>query len=84
MSPLKLWFVIPLVFAGAALAQGTAQKGAGASNQPQRSVGSTRTPVAIQPPTNNPFQNPIGQGVAPAASANSSRNNNSINTQSSH
>jgi ABC-type sugar transport system substrate-binding protein len=84
MSPLKLGLITQLVFAAPAFAQGTTQHGGGASSQPQRTVGSTRTPVAIQPPANNPFQNPIGQGAAPAASANSNRNSNSINTQSNH
>lgn len=34
-----------------------------------------RNPVATQP-SNNPFQNPIGQGVPPAVSANPNNNSN--------
>ena len=52
--------------------------------QSQRTVGGSRGAVAIQPPTNNPFQNPIGQGVAPAANANSNRNSNVITTTPTH
>ena len=81
MSPLKLCLIIPLLFAGPALAQGTTQRNYGTPNQPPRSAGNTRTPVAVQPNNNNIFQNPIGQGVAPAASANSNRNGNAISTQ---
>jgi hypothetical protein len=81
MSSLKLGLIIPLLFVGPALAQGTTQRNYGAPNQPPRESSSTRTPVAVQPNNNNIFQNPIGQGVAPAASANSNRNSNSINTQ---
>jgi hypothetical protein len=76
MSSLKLWLIIPLVFAGPALAQGKMQRGVTA--QPQGTVGRVRTPVATQP-SNNPFQNPIGQGVPPAASANSNQNGNITN-----
>jgi hypothetical protein len=81
MSPLKLCLIIPLLCAGPALAQGTTQRNYGTPNQPPRAAGSTRTPVAVQPNNNNLFQNPIGQGVAPAASANSNRNSNAISTQ---
>ena len=77
MSPLKLWLIIPLVFAGPALAQGTKQQGL-RTQQPQGTEGRGRTPVATQP-SNNPFQNPIGQGVPPAASADSRRNGNITN-----
>lgn len=55
--------------ATAAEAQGTQQQGQ--RGQPQ----SARRPVATQP-SNNPFQNPIGQGVPPAVSANPNINNN--------
>jgi hypothetical protein len=72
MSPLKLLLIIPLAIAGPALAQGTVERGV---KQPQNSVGRARTPVATQP-SNNPFLNPIGQGVPPAVSANSNRNSN--------
>lgn len=57
-------------------AQGTQQNGRpqqGYSNQGYAS--GSRTPVATQP-SNNPFRNPIGQGVPPAASANSGLNSN--------
>jgi hypothetical protein len=81
MSALKLCFIIPLVFSGPALAQGTTQRSYSAQSQSQKAVGSARTPVAVQPSNNNIFQNPIGQGVPPAASANSNRNGNSISTQ---
>jgi hypothetical protein len=77
MSPLKFLLIMPLVFAGPALAQGTHQKGVSA--QPQGTTGGVRTPVATQP-SNNPFRNPIGQGVPPAASANSRQNGNQTNT----
>jgi hypothetical protein len=76
MSPLKLWLIIPLVFADPSLAQGTKQQGF--RTQPQGTEGRARTPVATQP-SNNPFQNPIGQGVPPAASADSRRNSNITN-----
>jgi hypothetical protein len=73
--PLKLWLIIPFVFATPAFAQGTMQQGA---TQPQRTAGDSRTPVATQP-SNDPFHNPIGQGVPPAASANSNQNGNRTN-----
>jgi hypothetical protein len=76
MSPLKLWLIIPLVVAAPALAQGTMQQGA--TNRPQGRVVRSRTPVATQP-SNDPFRNPIGQGVPPAASANSNQNGNITN-----
>ena len=78
MLPLKLWLIIALVippaFAGPALAQGTNQR----SGTTQGAAARTRTPVATQP-SNDPFHNPIGQGVAPAASANSNQNGNITN-----
>jgi hypothetical protein len=54
----------------AAVAQGTQQQGQ--RSQPQY----PRRSVATQP-SNNPFQNPISQGVPPAVSANPNINNNS-------
>lgn len=75
MLPLRLLLIAPLVFAAPALAQGTQQ---GVKNQSQGGIARSRTPVATQP-SNNPFQNPIGQGVAPAASANSNLNGNRTN-----
>lgn len=53
------------------LAQGTQQN---TKNRPQH----TRTPVATQP-SNSPFQNPIGQGVPPAVSANPNLNSTRTN-----
>ena len=76
MSPLKLWVIIPLVVAAPALAQGTMQQGV--TTQPRGTVVRSRTPVATQP-SNDPFHNPIGQGVPPAASANSNQNGNQTN-----
>lgn len=58
------------------LAQNTQQR-----NTTVRSQGYTtgsRAPVATQP-SNNPFRNPIGQGVPPAASANPNLNSNRTN-----
>ena len=75
MSPFRILLIAPLVFGSPALAQGTQQQGV--KNRPQGTVGS-RTPVATQP-SNNPFQNPIGQGVPPAASANPNLNSNRTN-----
>jgi hypothetical protein len=74
MSPLRLFLIAPLVLAAPALAQGTMQQGA--TTQPQTTTaGGSRYPVATQP-SNHPFHNPIGQGVPPAASANSNLNSN--------
>lgn len=80
VSPLKLLLIAPLVFAVPAYAQGTQQQGMqqGVNNRPQGTVGGSRTPVATQP-SNNPFRNPIGQGVPPAASANPNLNSNQTN-----
>jgi hypothetical protein len=60
-----------LALAAPAFAQGTQQN----RNRPQNYTTQSRTPVATQP-SNNPFSNPIGQGVAPAASADSRLNSN--------
>lgn len=62
-----------LAFTAPALAQGT-QK----TNRPQGYGTQSRTPVATQP-SNNPFSNPIGQGVPPAASANPAINSGQTN-----
>ena len=84
MSPLRLFLIAPLVLAAPALAQGTMQQGATTqprtTTQPQAGTasgraGNSRFPVATQP-SNHPFHNPIGQGVPPAASANSNLNSN--------
>jgi len=66
-----LLLVAPLFFAGPLFAQGT-------TNRPQNTQSNQRTPIATQP-SNNPFQNPIGQGVPPAASAKSNLNGNRTN-----
>jgi hypothetical protein len=76
MSPFKLSLIIPLILATPALAQGTMQQGA--TTRPQGTVARSRTPVATQPST-DPFRNPIGQGVPPAASGNSNQNGNITN-----
>ncbi|MCP3472136.1 hypothetical protein NLM33_17625 [Bradyrhizobium sp. CCGUVB1N3] len=66
--------IVALAIAAPALAQNAQQQGVR-----NRSVNAgTRTPVATQP-SNNPFQNPIGQGVPPAASANPALNSNRTN-----
>jgi hypothetical protein len=75
MLPLRLILLAPLVIASPTLAQSTQQ---GARNQPQNTTASPRAPVATRP-SNNPFQNPIGQGVPPAVSANPNLNSNRTN-----
>jgi hypothetical protein len=77
MSPLKLLLIVPLAVAGPVLAQGKPQQGV-TTTKPQSTIGRARTPVATQP-SNNPFYNPIGQGVPPAVSADSNRNSNRTN-----
>ncbi|MGY4234707.1 CO dehydrogenase/acetyl-CoA synthase gamma subunit (corrinoid Fe-S protein) [Bradyrhizobium sp. USDA 4449] len=59
-----------LALATPAFAQGTQQK----TNRSQAYT-RPRTPVATQP-GNNPFSNPIGQGVPPAVSARPNLNSN--------
>jgi len=80
MSSFKIWLIVPLVFSAPAFAQGTTQQGATAGNsaQPRKVITGPRYPVATQP-SNNPFRDPIGQGVPPAASANSRLNSNRTN-----
>jgi hypothetical protein len=87
MLSLRLLLIAPLVFATPALAQGTQQKQyQGAQqhrSQQHRSPNATtdqRRPVATRP-SNNPFQNPIGQGVPPAVSANPNLNSSQTNTR---
>lgn len=60
-----------------ALAQGTQQNTNGRQQgyTSQSYPRSSRSPVVTQP-SNNPFQNPIGQGVPPAASTNPALNSN--------
>ncbi|MDH2357452.1 hypothetical protein QCM80_43925 [Bradyrhizobium sp. SSUT112] len=71
MSLLRSLIIGALVAATPALAQNTQQQGVKNRN----ANAGTRTPVATQP-SNNPFQNPIGQGVPPATSANPNLNSN--------
>ena len=71
MLPLRLLVVVSLVAAAPAFAQ---NKQHNANNRPHTS----RSPVATQP-SNNPFQNPINQGVPPAVSANPRYNSNRTN-----
>jgi hypothetical protein len=75
MLPLRTLLIVPLVLAAPALAQGTKQ---GTTNRSQHVTTGSRTPVATQP-SNHPFQNPIGQGVPPAVSANPNLNSNRTN-----
>jgi hypothetical protein len=75
MLSLRPLLMVPLVLAAPALAQGTKQ---GTTNRSQHVTAGSRTPVATQP-SNNPFQNPIGQGVPPAVSANPNLNSNRTN-----
>lgn len=60
-----------------AFAQDTQQSANGRqqSYTSQNYARGSRSPVATQP-SNNPFQNPIGQGAPPAASANPALNSN--------
>ena len=69
-----------LAFAGllcASMAASAQTRGAG-SNEGRGAVGNgdgaARSRAVATQPSNNPFQNPIGQGVPPAASANPSLN----------
>ena len=72
MTLLRLLLIVPLVLASPVLAQDTQQ---GKPKRPPGGFAGSRTPVATQP-SNNPFSNPIGQGVPPAASANGNQNSN--------
>ena len=76
MLPSRLLLIASLVFVTPALAQDKQQQGT--TNRSQNAPAGSRTPVATQP-SNNPFQNPIGQGVPPAASANPNLNSNRTN-----
>jgi hypothetical protein len=78
MNNLKSLLIAALVstLSAPTLAQNTQQR-----NATVRSQGYTtgsRGPVATQP-SNNPFKNPIGQGVPPAVSANPNLNSNRTN-----
>jgi hypothetical protein len=77
MLALRLLLMAPLVVATPALAQGT-QQHQGVQNRSQNVTTGSRSPVATRP-SNNPFQNPIGQGVPPAVSVNPNLNSNRTN-----
>ena len=66
-----------MALAAPALAQGNQQRNTTARPQGGYTTG-TRSPVVTQP-SNYPFQNPIGQGVPPATSANPNLNSNRTN-----
>jgi hypothetical protein len=78
MVPKCLILFVLILSSGAALAQGTQQPNPGVQSRVWRGLGISRPPVATQP-SNNPFQNPIGQGVPPAASTNPYLNSNRTN-----
>jgi hypothetical protein len=62
---------------GQALAQGTKQP-AGSAQRTTTGNNNSGNAVATHP-SNNPFQNPIGQGVPSAANANAGRNSSQTN-----
>jgi len=74
MLPTKLTVAAMLLCSGVAFAQGTQQPGSTARNRIPSGV-ARGGPVATQP-SNNPFKDPIGQGVPPAASTNRNLNTN--------
>jgi hypothetical protein len=80
MLSLRLCLIAALVFATPALAQGTKQQQYQDARQHRSSTATigARRPVATRP-SNNPFQNPIGQGIPPAVSADPSRNSGQTN-----
>ena len=80
MLALRFLVTTPLMFAlgASAFAQGTQQTNSQTRSQNQ--TAGSRTPVATRP-SNSPFQNPIGQGVPPATSANPNLNSNRTNTR---
>jgi hypothetical protein len=66
-----------LSLSGPALAQGKKQ-GTGSVQRTTTGTNNSGNAVATHP-SNSPFQNPIGQGVPPAANANSGRNSSQTN-----
>jgi len=78
MLSLKLLLIAPLVFAAPAFAQGTQQQAQGVKNRSPNVTTGPRAPVATRP-SDNPFQNPIGQSVPPAVSSNPNLNSNQTN-----
>ena len=82
MLSVRLLLIAPLAFATPAFAQGTQQnqyKGA-QQHRSQNAPTDQRRPVATRP-SNDPFRNPIGQGVPPAVSANPNLNSSQTNTR---
>jgi hypothetical protein len=81
MLSLRVVLVAPLILASPVMAQGT-QQGTqqGVRNQQQTIITGQRGPVATRP-SNNPFQDPIGQGVPPAVSTNPNMNSNRTNVR---
>lgn len=74
----KRFLIAALVSTVAAptFAQNTQQRNTTVRSQGH--ITGSRSPVVTQP-SNNPFQNPIGQGVPPAASSNPNLNSNRTN-----
>jgi hypothetical protein len=82
MLSLRLLLIAPLALAAPVFAQGTQQNQYQGAQQhrSQNATTGPRYPVATRP-SNNPFQNPIGQGVPPAVSTNPNLNSNRTNTR---
>jgi hypothetical protein len=76
MSLTRLLAIALILGPGSAFAQGTQQSNPRARVSGTATTG--RAAVATQP-SNNPFQNPIGQSLPPAVSTNSNLNNNRTN-----
>jgi hypothetical protein len=82
MSLTRLIVIAMLLCSGAAFAQGTQQP----SSTARRGISSGVArggPVATQP-SNNPFKDPIGQGVPPATSTNRNLNGNRTSVPMTH
>jgi hypothetical protein len=80
MLALRFLVTTPLMFAlgASAFAQGTQQTNS--QTRSQNYTAGSHAPVATRP-SNSPFQNPIGQGIPPAVSANPNLNSNRTNTR---
>ena len=76
MSWNNLLVIALLLCSAPARAQGTQQPDPRAPSRPSAGAAAmtARSPAATQP-SNNPFQDPLGQGVPPAVSTNRSQNN---------
>lgn len=72
---MRVKFIVIAAATIALTAPALAQSGQKTNRPPPNYSAQSRTPVATQP-SNNPFKNPIGQGVPPAASANPNQNSN--------